>query len=109
MVRQTGNALCLDCHAPNSQAGPHTATIEQHTHHKTGGPGNECAACHMPKIAETISDQRVRSRTFHVVTPGDTDTLKIPNACNVCHADRSTGWAAALKSWPDRSPWRMSR
>jgi predicted CXXCH cytochrome family protein len=110
MVRKTGNALCLDCHGPNSQAGPHAATIEQHTHHKAASAGSECAACHMPKIAETISDQRVRSHTFHFVTPGDTDALKIPNACNVCHTDKSTEWAtAALKTWPDRSPWRMVR
>ena len=23
MVRKPGNALCLDCHGPNAQAGPH--------------------------------------------------------------------------------------
>jgi predicted CXXCH cytochrome family protein len=110
MVRKTGNALCLDCHGPNTQAGPHAATIEQHTHHKAGSPGSECVACHMPKIAQTIADQNVRSHTFHFVTPGDTETLKIPNACTVCHTDKSTDWAAvALRSWPDRSPWRMSR
>ena len=108
MVRKPGNALCLDCHGPNTQAGPHAATIEQHTHHKVGSPGSECVACHMPRIAQTIADQNVRSHTFHFVTPGDSETLKIPNACNVCHADKSTEWAAAaLKAWPDRSPWRM--
>jgi predicted CXXCH cytochrome family protein len=110
MVRKTGNALCLDCHGPNTQAGPHAATIEQHTHHKAGSPGSECVACHMPKVAQTIADQNVRSHSFHFVTPGDTDAFKIPNACNVCHTDKSTEWAtAALKTWPDRSPWRMSR
>jgi predicted CXXCH cytochrome family protein len=110
MVRKTGNALCLDCHGPNAQAGPHASTIEAHTHHKAGSPGNECIACHMPKIEQTIADQNVRSHTFHFVTPGDTDALKIPNACNLCHTDKSTEWTkAALESWPDRSPWRMSR
>jgi predicted CXXCH cytochrome family protein len=110
MVRKPGNALCLDCHGPNAQAGPHAATIEAHTHHQTGSAGNECIACHMPKIAETISDQKVRSHTFHFVTPGETEVLKIPNACNECHTDKSIEWAkAALESWPDRSPWRMSR
>jgi predicted CXXCH cytochrome family protein len=110
MVRKPGNALCLDCHGPNSQAGPHAASIEAHTHHKAGSPGNECIACHMPKIEETISDQKVRSHTFHFVTPSETETMKIPNACNVCHTDKSIEWAeTALESWPDRSPWRMSR
>ena len=110
MVRKSGNALCLDCHGPNSQAGPHAPSVEAHTHHKAGSPGNECIACHMPKIEETISDQKVRSHTFHFVTPDDTEMLKIPNACNECHTDKSIEWAkAALESWPDRSPWRMSR
>jgi hypothetical protein len=64
----------------------------------------------MPKIAQTIGDQNVRSHTFHFVTPSDTETLKIPNACNECHKDKSIEWAeTALESWPDRSPWRMSR
>jgi predicted CXXCH cytochrome family protein len=110
MVRKPGNALCLDCHGPNAQAGPHASTIEEHTHHRAGSAGNECIACHMPKIAETISDQKVRSHTFHFVTPGETEALKIPNACNLCHTDKSIEWAkTALESWPDRSPWRMSR
>ena len=108
MVRKPGNALCLDCHGPNTQAGPHAATIEQHTHHKPDSPGSACAACHMPRIAQTIADQNVRSHTFRFVTPGDTETLNIPNACTVCHTDKPVEWAAAaLRSWPDRSPWRM--
>ena len=110
MLRKPGNALCLDCHGPNAQAGPHAPTVEAHTHHKAGSPGNECIACHMPKIEQTIADQNVRSHTFHFVTPGDTDALKIPNACSLCHTDKSTRWVkAALEAWPDRSPWRMSR
>jgi predicted CXXCH cytochrome family protein len=100
--------ICLDCHGPNSPNGPHAPSIEQHTHHKSGSPGNECIECHMPKIAQTIGDVNVRSHTFHFVSPTRTDSLKIPNACNVCHADKPVSWAeAALKTWADRSPWRM--
>jgi hypothetical protein len=63
----------------------------------------------MPKIEQTIADVNVSSHTFHFVTPAQTDALKIPNACNVCHKDKSTGWAAtALAGWRDRSIWRMS-
>jgi hypothetical protein len=85
-------------------------TIEAHTHHKPDSPGSECVACHMPKIAETIADVKVRSHTFKFVSPSETDALKIPNACNLCHKDKSTEWAtAALKSWGDRSPWRVAQ
>ena len=52
----------------------------------------------------------VSSHTFRFVTPGETDRLQIPNACNTCHTDKTTAWAtAALKGWTDRSPWRVAQ
>jgi predicted CXXCH cytochrome family protein len=103
------SVLCLECHGPNSPNGPHGVSIEQHTHHKPGSTGSECVNCHMPRIEQTIADVNVRSHTFHFVTPAKTDSLKVPNACNVCHTDKTTAWAeAALKTWTDRSPWRMA-
>jgi len=64
----------------------------------------------MPKIAQTIGDVNVRSHTFRFVSPSETDSMKIPNACNVCHTDKTSTWAAeALKSWTDRSPWRVAQ
>ena len=107
MLRQPASSVCLTCHGPNSQNGPHATTIEQHTHHAPGSAGNQCVACHMPKIEQTIADVNVSSHTFHFVYPDRTDSLKIPNACNVCHTDKSTAWATdALMHWKDRSPWR---
>jgi predicted CXXCH cytochrome family protein len=109
ILRKPVQEVCLSCHGPNTQNGPHAVSIETHTHHKAGSTGSDCVACHMPKIEQTIADVNVRSHTFHFVTPGQTNVLKIPNACNVCHTDRDTAWAsAALKTWSDRSPWRMS-
>ena len=102
------NVLCLECHGPKSPNGPRTATIEEHTHHKPGSPGNECIACHMPKIEQTIADVNVRAHTFRFVTPSDTETLKVPNPCAGCHADKPPGWARdTLKTWPQFSPWRV--
>ena len=109
-LRKPAQELCLDCHGPSSPNGPRASTLEEHTHHKADGAGSQCVACHMPTIAQTIGDVNVRSHTFRFVTPATTDSLKIPNACTLCHADRSTAWATeALKSWPDRSPWRMAQ
>ena len=104
------NEICLDCHGPNTGNGPRASSIEAHTHHKPDSPGSECIACHMPKIEQTIGDINVRAHTFKFITPAQTDALGVPNACNVCHADKSSGWSAAnLKTWVDRSPWRTAQ
>jgi predicted CXXCH cytochrome family protein len=109
LLRKPAAILCLDCHGPNSPNGPRAKTIEEHTHHKAGSAGSECIACHMPPIAQTLGDVKVRSHTFRFITPAESEDLNIPNACNVCHKDKSNAWATeALKHWADRSPWRMS-
>ena len=107
-LRRPAATVCLQCHGPQSPNGPHTPTLEAHTHHKAGSPGSACVACHMPQIEQTIADVNVRSHTFSFVTPSTTDRLKVPNPCTLCHTDKTTGWAtAALKSWPEFSPWRV--
>jgi predicted CXXCH cytochrome family protein len=102
--------ICSTCHGPNTQNGPHAPTLEAHTHHAPGSAGSQCVACHMPKIEQTIADVNVRAHTFRFITPAETDALKIPNACNLCHTDKTTAWTtAALKGWKDRSPWRVAQ
>jgi predicted CXXCH cytochrome family protein len=106
-LRKPANQICLDCHGPGSQNGPRGATLAEHTHHKKGSPGNECVACHMPKIEVTIPGVFVSAHTFGFITPAMTDKYKIPNPCTSCHSDKSTAWATdALRHWPDQSPWR---
>ena len=102
------SVMCLECHGPSSPNGPHAASIEAHTHHRAGTPGNECVNCHMPKIETQLADVNVRSHTFRFVPPSVTKLDKVPNACNACHTDKSPDWASeALRSWKDRSPWRV--
>ena len=102
-------AVCLTCHGPSSPNGPHTATIEQHTHHQAASTGSECVNCHMPKIAQTIANVNVRSHTFKFIPPAMTDQFKIPNPCTTCHTDKTTKWAAdQLKKWPEVSHWRVA-
>ena len=109
ILRRPINEVCLSCHSPNAQAGPRATSIEAHTHHKADSTGSQCVACHMPRIEQTIANVNVSSHTFHFVSPAETDATRIPNACNVCHTDKDTAWAtAALKTWTDRSPWRVA-
>jgi predicted CXXCH cytochrome family protein len=104
------SVMCLECHGPNSPNGPRGITsIEEHTHHKAGASGNECVACHMPQIEQTLADVMVRSHTFRFISPVETGTLKIPNPCTSCHAQESLDWATkALRSWKGKSPWRVA-
>jgi len=100
MLIKPVNEVCSTCHGPNTQNGPHAPTIEAHTHHAPGSAGSECVACHMPKIEQTIADVNVRAHTFKFITPAASDALKIPNACNLCHTDKTTAWSTeALKGW----------
>jgi predicted CXXCH cytochrome family protein len=103
------NAMCLECHGPGSPNGPRGGTVEAHTHHKEGSAGSECVACHMPKIEQEIADVKVRSHTFKFISPAATALLKVPNPCEVCHADKPAGWAAGgVRTWGNVSPWRMA-
>lgn len=115
---------CLSCHAmhagdPAGQIAPdrsgdrgclscHTSTRERsHGHHAAGSPGNACVACHMPKTSYALLSA-VRSHTIDSPRPGLTAVTGKPNACNLCHLDRSLAWSADhLASWfgtrPDAS------
>ena len=108
-LRKPADKLCLDCHGPLSPNGPRTATLEEHTHHKTGSAGTQCVACHMPKIeTEGVPATFVRAHTFRFITPAMTDKYKIPNPCTQCHTGKTTAWATqAMAHWTERSPWRL--
>jgi len=108
-LRKPASVMCLECHGPGSPNGPRTATLEEHTHHKPGSAGSECVSCHMPAIeTEGVPGAFVHAHTFRFIKPAMTDQYGIPNPCNSCHRDKTTAWAtAALKHWPERSPWRM--
>jgi predicted CXXCH cytochrome family protein len=107
-LRKPANQICLDCHGPSSPNGPHTATLAEHTHHKDGGAGSECVACHMPAIeTEGVPGAFVHAHTFRFIPPSATDKYGIPSPCTSCHTGKSTAWAEeAMSQWPERSPWR---
>ena len=108
-LRAPGNALCLRCHGPDTEPGPHMPLTE-HTHHAANSAGSQCTACHMPKIEQTLGDQNVASHTFRFISPAMTQQYGIPNPCTDCHRDKTTGWALEeLAKWQTVSPWRVLR
>ncbi|MFI5288752.1 MAG: cytochrome c3 family protein [Polyangia bacterium] len=89
----SGNGACLKCHPAIGQK------LEAHTHHRAGSSGSECYNCHMPNTTYGL----LRAMRSHQISvPRLADTLKAgrPNACNLCHLDRTLAWtAAALARW----------
>jgi len=109
-LRKPAAEICLDCHGPTSPNGPHTASIEEHTHHKADSRGSQCVSCHMPQIeTEGVPGALVHAHTFRFISPAMTDKYKIPNPCNSCHQEKSTSWAQeAISHWSNEPPYLRS-
>lgn len=88
----TANKLCTQCHAK-------TFDDISHTFHQTGSAGAECKNCHMPGKFYMGNDFRY-DHTFRVPRPDLSVKYGTPNACNNCHKDKSSQWAAdAVIKW----------
>ena len=87
-----GNDACVQCH-------PTVARGLAHTHHRADSTGSSCYNCHMPfttyGLLKTI-------RSHQISNPSVQATLATgrPNACNLCHLDKTLGWTAQyLEQW----------
>ncbi|MCU1292262.1 MAG: cytochrome family protein [Bryobacterales bacterium] len=110
LLIKPASVICLECHGPGSPNGPHTNTIEEHTHHKPGTAGDQCISCHMPQIEQTLADVNVRSHTFRFISPTMAEAYKIPSPCTMCHKDKGGEWATEqLSTWKNVSIWRIGR
>ena len=89
------NGACLPCHQEK------VAGIEAHTHHKTGSRGSNCIDCHMPKTR--FASMNRSDHSMLPPTPAVTLKYKSPNACNLCHQDKSAAWAdSQVRKWHRR-------
>lgn len=82
------NASCLPCHAER------VSNPSVHTFHPDDSPGSICINCHMPKTdfaRMTRSDHSMRPPM-----PGLTEAYGSPNACNICHSEKTATWADSL-------------
>ena len=87
------NESCLPCHEPIR------AKLEQHTHHPAASAGSLCYNCHMPYTTYGLL-KAIRSHQIDSPTVSKTLETGRPNACNLCHLDKSLGWTADnLKRW----------
>lgn len=101
---------CTRCHSELRTA----AAADAHSSHSAGVKVT-CLDCHMPRIVHGLSGV---IRSHRISSPTDPRMLgeDLPNACNLCHLDRSSRWTLdALASrwhatvtmpdgWPGSSP-----
>jgi hypothetical protein len=82
-----GDAACVQCHTELAE------DVTAHTHHAKGSPGSECMNCHMPHTSYGLLKAM---RSHQVSSPSAQSTLDSgrPNACNLCHLDRTLGFTA---------------
>jgi predicted CXXCH cytochrome family protein len=91
--KMEGDHACLQCHASYEN------DIERHTHHAPNSSGSRCYNCHMPYTTYALF---TAMRSHRVDSPDITSSLKLgrPNACNLCHLDRTLQWSAEhLTEW----------
>ncbi len=87
------NSVCSQCHLPAKFDTP------EHHHHKAGAEGALCVNCHMPSRTYMVKDVR-RDHSFRVPRPDFTSQFGTPNACNQCHAGKTSKWAeGAIANW----------
>jgi hypothetical protein len=99
------NEACLQCH--EGFAGDED--LAAHTRHPADSTGSECMNCHMPHttygLLKAIRSHQIDSPSVAV----ELDEGR-PNACNLCHLDRSLGWTAErLASWHGTEPPPLSQ
>ena len=98
------NALCTQCHAAIG------ADVAAHTHHAAGSSGSSCVECHMPKVVYGVLEIH-RSHRIEVPDAARDAAAGRPNACTLCHTDRSLPWAAEhmRQWWGDHFPSPTAR
>ena len=84
---------CVQCHDSIAN------DVEAHTHHSAESSGSRCFNCHMPHSSYALL-KAIRSHTIDSPTLKQTQEKGRPNACNLCHLDRSVAWAGKhLSDW----------
>lgn len=94
------NRACTQCH----QEERYDKDLPRHTHHAAASSGSRCVNCHMPHTSyalfSAIRSHRIQSPQTR---PGQTGAR--PNACNLCHLDRSLDWTVEhLAGWYEIRP-----
>jgi hypothetical protein len=94
---------CLQCHKDFS------SKIAEHSHHSAASEGSRCYNCHMP---HTTFGLLHAMRSHQVSSPNVKESVAYgrPNACNLCHLDKTLAWTAEkLSTWFNQTPPELSQ
>ena len=102
-LRAEGNTLCATCHLPSKY------DTTAHHHHTPASAGASCVACHMPTTTYMVVDPR-HDHSLRIPRPDLSVKFGTPNACNGCHSNRDTRWAARqVNQWYGHDPQGYQR
>jgi hypothetical protein len=90
---KVGDNACLQCHPKLRD------NATSHTKHAATSSGSSCYNCHMPYTSYGLL-KALRSHTISSPTVAESVQTGRPNACNLCHLDKSLAWTAShLEEW----------
>ncbi len=99
-LARTGDAMCTACHDDLASAEQQA----RHARHPAESEGARCVNCHMPQIVYGLVGAH-RSHRIDSPRPGNDPARSHPDACTLCHTDRSRSWAeAAWRNEPTGDP-----
>ena len=91
----SANNACTQCHTEYQTE----ERLAAHSHHEPNSSGSSCYNCHMPHTAWGLM-KAMRSHQIDSPSVGATLATGRPNACNLCHLDKSLHWTAQkLRQW----------
>ncbi|MCS6883819.1 MAG: cytochrome c3 family protein [Acidobacteriota bacterium] len=82
-----GQQGCLQCHKEIAK------DIRTHTRHNPQGAGSDCYSCHMPKMTYGLLTIHPTHR-IHSPDPSRAWKYQMPDACTICHTNKTAVWAA---------------
>ena len=94
-IDMRSNQACIQCH----QDFQSDEKLASHTHHGVSSAGSNCYNCHMPHTTLGLM-KAMRSHTIDSPNVATTVATGRPNACNLCHLDKSLAWTGDhLEKW----------
>lgn len=99
--RMETNSACTQCHESIGK------DVSAHTHHGTESSGSLCYNCHMPHTTYGLL-QAMRSHQIDAPDVSAEVATGRPNACNLCHLDKTIGWTdGKMQEWFGSKPAKL--